>query len=389
MFLESQNQFRDQMKLPDATASMENAYVPLYKAWLEENKEVLYKWSPEERVQRFSEAVRNHYEKRLNALIESSDAVEDEKNELKAMSKKAALILVSTNEGQTFDSFLKPEDLDTVNPSEYQILSPTLSGATNNLKEVQAQQELLHIVSSFQDQSIWGQQVWLVQDAYIEDGTAHIEVTHYKYGVYQVEVNLDEDPKGQLIYTFINEEGKQAIPETQLPEKYGEAKQNTVLQTLTISESNNHVKEAALAGTFSMLAMQEAMQHASSKDRANESAALAKAQMQEPLAARFQGKNVPNVMAAKAAMAARFARQAKIMSESRKREMERFAKVKQIDTMLKKETKNAKKEAKKSRFSADQKSLAKGVGAGAGIAGAFAGALTGSALFVNHITLFS
>lgn len=399
MFLESQNQFRETMKLPDAVKQMDSAYAPLYAAWLKENKDVLYKWSPEERVERFTAAVTEHYEERIHQWIEASIESEEKKKDLKSMAQKGALILVSTDEGKTFDTVLQPEDLNTVNASDYQIFSPTLKGASTDLKQVQAEQELLHIVEGFQDQSVWGQQVWLVQSATIENGVAQLEVIHYQYGVYQVEVPLNEDAKLPLVYTFSNEAGKQSVPETQLPEKYGVAQpdaalsmplneQNKVVMLATLHEPKDDVKKAVLAGTLSMLAMQEAMRHPSSMDRANEAAALAKAQIEQPMSIQFGGKTVTNITAAKAAMAARFARQAKIMDEARKREMERYAKAKQIDFVVKKETKNAEK-AKKSRFSADQKALAKGVGAGAGIAGAFAGALTGSALFVNHITLFS
>lgn len=386
MFLESQNQFRETMKLPDAVKQMDATYAPLYAAWLEENKDVLYKWSPEERVERFTAAVTEHYEQRIHEWIEASAKSEEEKKDLKSMAQKGALLLVSTDEGKTFDTVLKPEDLNTVNASDYQLFSPTLRGATTDLKQVQAEQELLHIVESFQDQSLWGQQVWLVQSATIENGVAQLEVIHYQYGVYQVEVPLNEDAALPLVYTFSNEAGKQSVPESQLPEKYGVAQPDSML--LTMHEHKDDVKDAVLAGTLSMLAAQEAMQHASPTERANEAAALAKAQMEQPFLFQFKGREVPNITAAKAARVAHFARQAKSMDESHKREMERYAKAKEINFLIKKETKNAEK-AKKSRFSADQKKLAKGVGAGAGIAGAFAGALTGSTLFVNHITLFS
>lgn len=110
MFLESQNQFRETMKLPDAVKQMDSAYAPLYAAWLEENKDVLYKWSPEERIERFTAAVTEHYEKRIHEWIEASKESEEKKKDLKSMAQKGALLLVSTDEGKASTRFCSPKN---------------------------------------------------------------------------------------------------------------------------------------------------------------------------------------------------------------------------------------------------------------------------------------
>ncbi len=384
MFLEIQNQLRDSVQT-------EPGYAEAYTAWSTENKDVLYKWSPEERTQRFSKYLEEKVEQDLLKLVDTP--------ELKSLAKRGQLLLVSTDGGKHFDKFLTPEAAKNAVPTSYQILSPTFRSSTTDLSEVIAEQTLVHTVSTFQDQALWGQQVWLVQNAYLDGGIVHLDVVHYRYGAYQVEVDPEQAAGAPLTYTFVNEKGKESVPETQLPEEYGEAKPDATLQPITQEElitkqmavahaGNSDASNAAMGAGLAMLAAQEAANHATADQRAKEAAMFAKTSMNQPLSGQAGGVLVPNVTAAKAAMAARFARQAQALEAARKREAERIKKHKEMGKLVSKQVKNVAK-AKRAGLSASQKGLAKGVGAGAGIVGAVAGALTGSTMFVTHMALFS
>lgn len=389
MFLDIQNQLRESVQI-------EPGYAEAYADWSTENKDVLYKWSPEERTQRFSKYLEGKTEQDLLKLIDTSALAEYKKKELKSLTKRGQLLLVSTDGGKNFDKFLTPETAKNAVPTSYQILSPTFRSSTTDLSEVIAEQTLVHTVSTFQDQALWGQQVWLVQNAYLDKGIVHLDVVHYRYGAYQVEVDPDQAAGAPLAYTFINEKGKETVPETQLPEEYGEAKPDVNLQPRTQEELINQqmvaahtgdsdAANAAMGAGLAMLAAQEAASHASADQRAKEAAMFAKTSMNQPLTGQAGGVLVPNVTAAKAAMAARFARQAQALQAAQKHEMERIKKHKEMQGMVNKQTKNAQK-AKQAGLSASQKNIAKGMGATAGIAGAAAGVLTGSTLFVTLLS---
>ena len=399
MFLDTQNQFDPEL--------LEPAYAEAYAAFAEENKEVLYTWGKEDIARRFSDYLSKKVEKDLVTLIEASPADEAKKKQDLSLAKRGQLLLVSTDDGKNFDQYLTIEDAKRVNPIAYQILSPTFRSNTTNLMEVVGEQTLLHVVSTmnqnFSSVNAAEKTIWSVKEATLKNGVVHVEVSRTSSNPealedadHKYDIEVDQDPDLPLVYDEMDKNGnKKSFAETQLPSEYGEAKPDPTLQMPSPEEvlisgiANNDdgsqaAKNAVLVTGLTMLALQEAAAHASPEQRAREAAALAKSRIERPMATPETG-DAFNVTAAKAAVAARFARQNQANKTSQEHEAARIE-----HSKIERNTVHAKKEAaekkNKERYSADQKKLARNSAAGAGAAAALAGLLGSTSVFV---TIFS
>ena len=316
MFLDTQNQFDPQ--------HLEAPYAQAYAEFAEENKAVLYTWGKEEVTQRFSEHLSKKVEKELLVLIDARPVDEAKKKELITLAKRQQLLLVSTDEGKTFDQFLTLQEARQAQPLNYTIKSPTFRNSTTNLVEVVEEQTLLYVVKNMNENftALNGAEktIWSVKNAVLKNGVVQVEVNRTASNVeaedannLKYEVVVDQEATRPFDYKQIDKNGKEKhISETQLFEEYGEAQEDKSLQRPTQeavtrglvmqSSKNNPAAGALLATGLTMLAMQEAKHHASPEQRAREAAALAQASIEQPLMHR-EGGAVPNVMAAKAAMA--------------------------------------------------------------------------------------
>lgn len=395
MFLDTQNQF-------DAT-HLEPGYAEAYSAFVEENKEVLYTWSKEEIAQRFSDYLSKKVERDLVALIEASPADEAKKKQDLNLAKRGQLLLVSTDEGKTFDQYLTIEEAKRVNPLAYQILSPTFRSTTTNLMEVVGEQTLLHVVSvmnqNFGSVNAAEKTIWSVKNATLKDGVVHVEVNRtaanpeaQEDADSRVEVEVDQDPAlRDLIYQQLDKEGNvKRFSETQLDNEYGEVAADPTLkmpspEAMVTEEMSSPIdksqaaKNSVLATTLTMLAMQEAAQHATPEQRAREAAALAKSSIERPMGMPESGDF--NVTAAKAAIAARFARQAQANLANREHEMARNLQIKNEKSTVHAKKMEAEKQ-KKARWSADQKRLARNSAVGTGFVGTLLSLLGGTSTFI-------
>lgn len=421
MFLENQNQFRDQMQMPGVT--LEPAYAQAYSEWSDDNKNVLHTMDAESKVQSFAEHVDADVNTRLLSLIEAQNLDEETKKERKTLAQRGQLLLVSTDEGKTFDKYLTPEEAKTAQASSYTLYSPTFRSTTNNLTEVVQEQTLLNWVKRteevYSELNKEGGSIWRVEDAKLKDGKVHLEIARTARNPedeatrFALEIEVDQAPNLPMVYDKLSKEGevKREVPETQLDTEFGVAQEDPTLQmpdqkTVEISaviESDDAAKKAIQAQVtagLSTWAALEAIDHASAEQKAALNAEMARAIMERPLAEQMATAPVQNVMAAKAAMNARFARQTQVIEKAKQHEVARRENIKKagkfINTLVKQEQK-----AKKQRFSDDQKRIAKRTGIGVGVGAAFAGAAgaavvgvslgitTEAIAYVTHLTLFS
>lgn len=421
MFLESQNQFRrlleqeptgtksgealnqkpsDEERAGETKLNLEPGYAELYSVWAEENKEILYKLSSEEKTQRFAEYIRGHVQDHLLRLVDEQVSDAEENKHLKERARRGQLLLVSTDGGKHFDRFLTAEKAATVKATDYLLLSPTFRTASTDFKEVFEEQTLLHVVAQFSNQTIWGS-TWLVNQAWLENGVVHVEVIHYKYGSYDVNVEVDQDTMAPLNYEFISSEGRVTVPETQLPEKYGEIRPDSSLhiqspeavmmhQVKAEVERGSSTPQLATAATLSAWAALEGMNRKpSDEEQIAEAAALdqarARAQMERPL---LLGRGLGNVSAAKAAVKARFARQEQSLEQAEKH---RNALIKDYEKRQEaaKKQKKAYVETQKAHSRAGNKRFKKAIALGTGaVAGALSGLMAG-AFQLTQINLMS
>lgn len=368
---------------------MEPGYAEAYAVWENENKEILYRLSPEERTQSFADFLEKEVHDRLVDLI-------DGKKELMELANRGQMLLASTDGGKTFDTFLTPEDDDKINPTDYLLLSPSFRSATTNLREVREEQSLIHAVSKLRDQH------FLVERAWLDKGVVHVDAIHPRDGTYEVQIDLNQPSTIPLNYEFINEKGRTKVPESQLPEKYGKAELDINLQMP--SEAEQLGMEIARKNAENQQGMQGALgaamaTWAAAKNLANPGKFLAaeraqkdvdqtREQMQKPLMFNKGALHAPNVMASKAAMNARFARQGQEAEESKKREAERAEKSKKTEQEYAKKNQAA-QEAQQKKSSAAQMAIAKGAAIGAGAIGGILGISAGTTLFISHINLIS
>jgi hypothetical protein len=411
LYLDSQKQFAQQMDLAaqGKNISFDPVYADRLRRSQEENQNAL--WTSEEATERISEDLALEVEQKLLDLVEQSPETEEKKEQLKNLARRGQLLLVSSDEGPErsggpkFDHFLTLKEAREASPLHTTILSPTLVSSSMKLSEVIEGQTLLHSVKvlkeSFSVQNQSEKQLWRVENATIEKGVVHIEVARNGTALeddssrFSVEVEVDQDPALPLVYEQINKGGRERserIPETQLPEKYGEAKPEfTEMQKISSVEGEDPskaqaAKEAAVAiGALGILDTLSQLEALSQEEQAKEAAALTHAKASAP-----QGVQA-SATVTQAAAAAHFARQNEERKKAQERELERykqFAILQAAEQFQKKKTQKA-EQAKKDRWTADQKSIAKGAGLAAGITGAAFAGLAGSSAFVTHLTLFS
>lgn len=399
MFLDSQNQFVGQMDrhMRGEPLQLEPGYAELYAAWEQENKEILYKLSAEERTQSFADYVEEYTLSELHRLIDEKEVDLEKNKALKEQANRGQLLLASKDGGKSFDTYLTPEEAEQANPIEIRLLSPTLRSVTNNFEEVREEQTLVHVVSRLRDEH------FLVNRAWVENGVVHVDTTHPRHGQYEVEVDLNQPSTLPLEYEFINAEGKALVPETQLPEAYGEAEMDRSLQpvpedvqlaveveTRAKAPEEDLVRAAALAGSGALLMAAELGRapQPTPEQRAQEAATLAKTSIEKPLLYRKEDVKAPTVMASKAAMQARFARQQKGVEGAKKREVEYAMKAREEEKAVA-ERKKAERENRRKKNRRARRRLAAGSALGAGAAGGLLATLSGTGWFVAHINLFS
>lgn len=411
MFLKIQNQVRDQIKrnMRGKALQLEEPYEGPFQEWTNQNKAVLYKLSAEERAQSFADFLEDKVQARLLALIEEKHVDAEKTQALKNQAERGNLLLVSLDGGKTFDQFLTSEEQDQMSKDprkamELLILSPSFRSITNNFQEVREEQNLIHVVRNLREQH------FLVKNVWLEEGHVHVQVAHPRYGDYEVQVNLKRPSAVPLVYEFINAEGVKQMPETQLPEEYGEAKEDITLrkpseeELLTLrmtQEQTDTARAALLAGVASSAAAlaasrlleDQALHLAQARaaelaKRAEQEAERTRAQMERPLMPAKGEIKLPTVMAAKAAMAARFARQSKTLEEAKKRELLRFEQAKAQEKQAL-EQKKAREQERHKTLQASTNSFAKKVALGLGTAGGFLASLGGAGWFVTHINLLT
>ncbi len=397
------------MQMPAAT--LDTAYAPAYAEWTELNKNVLHTWDSETRVQSFAAFVEADAEKRLLGIIETQNLDEEAKKERTTLAKRGQLLLVSTDEGKTFDKYLTPEETKTA-PAIYTLYSPTLRASTNDLHEVVEEQTLINWVKrteeTYRELNKEGGSIWRVEDATLKDGKVHLEVARTARNAedddtrFALDIDVDQPANLPMVYdkSTAGGEKKKAVPETQLDTEFGMAEPDPSLQipdqrsiemTTAILGNDAAIKQAVqsqVTAGLSTWAALEAIDHVSKEQRAAQNAEMTRAIMERPLAEQMPNAPVQNVMAAKAAMKARFARQSEANQKSKQREAERIEKIKQADKFMRKLFKNE-KNPKKPGMSVDQKKLVKNTGIVAAAAASAVTALAGSTMFVTHLTLFS
>src|SRR3989338_2521990 len=230
MFFEPQKQFVAQMErhLRGEPLNLDPGYAPVYAAWESENKEILYKLSAEERAQSFSDYVQAHVHKELNKLV-TTDEYSTKSSELEELANRGQLLLVSKDGGAHFDSFLTPEEQAKVNTTDYVVLSPTFRSATTNFQELREEQTYLTAITKLREAH------YLVLG--IDFEKKQIQVSHPKFGLDDVPVNLESDVTVPLMADFITGRSTASPSETQLPEAYGEAKKDSSLNVPTLQET--------------------------------------------------------------------------------------------------------------------------------------------------------
>lgn len=378
LFTQAQNEFKllQDKALQGEPLVLEPGYQEAYATWSAENAAILPKLSSEERTVSFSDHVEDSVLEEEKQIIESTERDPVKKKKLINQAQRGQLLLTSTDGGQTFDKVLNVHEAQKIGPLTLHFKSPTLHSSTNNVEEIAEEQSMLHAVRKLR------QQHFLVERAYVQDHMVHIDATHPRRGNYEVQVKLDQDPTLPFEYAFLNQQGVQRVEETQLFNEYGEAALDASLQKQDLGEialrmmskqgkeqtgQEDLKKKAVLSSLFSHLALQEAKKHATSAlERGAIAAEQTRLQMQSPATS--------NVMASKAAMGARKARQETQMTGEKERMTTRAEKYKaDSKTAHEKQVvdEKNKKETQKKLDSTFRKTMAVG---GTAAAGLFAGA---------------
>lgn len=381
MLLQSQTQFAEDFIRPLAKGEdrkLPPGYDQFYEGWREINEELIPKLSVEERTKSFIAFVDEKVTKEIDKLIPHETLV-DEKN--RKLNARGQVVLASEDNGVHFDKILKPEDVQTKDPTKYTFLSPTLRSTTTDIREVINEQTMLHAVAKLEEQH------FLVSDTNIVAGKILIEVRNPKGTELTVQIDPAQKFDQPLNYVFINKSGlATSVPETQLPESFGEPKEDPTLRTPTETEqrisslqNDNYIKNAAMGAGLIPAFMQ--------KPQAQPTLAIPQIKMPKLNIPKIPHLNAQptefsNVMSSKK----RFQEKKKIDEESQMRERERFEKSKEEydkNRQLKIE-KQKKEQEEKRRASGKKQASAAGAGIASIIAGTTAG-VTGLTTFISTI----
>ena len=384
---------------------LEPGYEQAYAQWAEQNNEVRYQWGPAKCTEEFEASLEKTVHEQLLGLIEQKAPTEEEKKNLQELENRGQLLLVSTDEGKTFDQFLTPKEVAQANPLNYRVLSPTFRSVTTNLKEVLEEQTLLHVVATlkenFKAPNGSQKELWTIEDAFINKGVVHVKIKQAIFAnteaseneqYHEVEVQVEQGTDGPLLYNLIDEKGKKkkTVSEDNLSHEYGQAQPDQLLnikpedlllqQTIRLQKevSEDEDKEKIYAAALSTWAAMEGMKHATAEQQAAELAAIQNNKQGE-----LKVPVVTNVMNNKAVVAERNNAQ-----NHEHHEQERSRQAKKMSGEIQRQSR-ATQIAQKNKLNATQKSLLKGTGLAASIGAGLFGLLTGTTLFVTHITLFT
>lgn len=265
MLLQSQIQFMEDYLKPlsrGENVKLPVGYDALYAQWLEFNSEVIGRLSAEERAKSFIGFVDAEVKKRIKSLLPEE-----------ALIARGTLILASEDDGKTFDKLIKPEDLNMLRGQDYHFLSPTLRSTTTNLKELMDEQLLLHVADNLKDQNC------LVENAFLQNGLLYLEIKNPKGIRYTCQVDPNQTIGRPMNYIFINQNGvAKTVPETLLPEQYGQLEPDPTLRPLSDSDRNRGL---AIAGGI-LSSLPDMAQDLKNSQAANLAAAALTAQNKSP-----------------------------------------------------------------------------------------------------------
>lgn|GEM_PF-2485548 len=257
MPLDSQNNFTKLMeqKIHGQKPVFDAPYQELYELWENQNQEVVYRLSAEERTEAFSDFVEKQRKGKVEEILEAKDFKETNlsKEELKNLNQRGQLILASRDGGKTFDTLITRQDLEDkkIDPIAYTILSPTLTSGALKMEDVLDEQTKLYIVKNLKEQN------FLVKNAVIKDGKVEVETTEPKTG----ETELHVFNVTTLEPIISNTQGEQHITKNALQGAYGqiarkEMEEKSGLETMesvhTI-EGGDATKKTANAMNYAMM----------------------------------------------------------------------------------------------------------------------------------------
>ncbi len=187
-------------------------YAEFYEEW---KKKDLHLLSAEERTQLFSDDIADEVQKRMERIFAKKWTSTEKKNELKALAKRGDLCLVSTDEGKHFEQALSLKELSGLDPLKVRFFSPALTSVTSNYERLKEEQNLLHVSKNLRANHC------LVERGYVENHKVHVDIVHSRMQASEVHVDLNEASK-VWDYIFKSKDGSEKrVSETQLPEEFG------------------------------------------------------------------------------------------------------------------------------------------------------------------------
>lgn len=250
MILISQDQFRDDFIRPlykGEQVALPAGYAEKYEIWKQANINIINTLSPEDITKSFALFLEESIKEDIKKLLDPQD-LDSQKLAVRGQ------VLLASKDSKNFDQLITPAKAAELNPTEYQILSPSLRTSTNDLKEVLDEQLLLHTVRNLMDSG------YFLDGASLDAGLINIDVRASSNGSkYTVQVDPNQKADQPMAYTFIDDKGQKSVVfESQLPQKYGEikAKDASEVSPLALGAAGAFLGLDALnKGNASMLGM--------------------------------------------------------------------------------------------------------------------------------------
>lgn len=183
------------------------AYQEPYNKWLEKERvqKNITKWSTHDQMENFMLDLEGQIDEKIMAWIAQQDTSDENKRRLKHLAKRGELILVSDDEGKSFNKVLVLSEVDPKKEFSFLIQSSTLRTSFSThigLRELHKEEKKLRLARHLEAAG------YEVKTITIENGEAKAEVLRVQdQSTFTVTVDLKKDAAQPLVYDFLDAQG--------------------------------------------------------------------------------------------------------------------------------------------------------------------------------------
>ncbi len=171
--------------------SLDEAYQSTFIDWKLKHPEPL---SIQEQALSFEQYLHEQVQLRTQELIKTQIPGVAAQEAMMKQARRGKILLASKDGGRTFDQLLSPEQAETVNPLDYELLTPTFRSASNDLQEVFKENMAVNHIHQLKAEH------FQINGIHFEGEKLIVDCLNKE--AYTVEVDLNPQQTQPTLYTF-------------------------------------------------------------------------------------------------------------------------------------------------------------------------------------------